>query len=294
MHSNDKTGHDSRVERALRYIAGNLDSAMTLGKVAAAAAVSRHHFHRMFLHNVGATVADYIRLQRLKRASYQLAFHRDKSVTDIAFDACYSTPEAFSKAFGRTTGLSPSAFRQCPDFSLWSRETHNHSKREHRVMTVEIRKFEETAIAVLEHKGPFEQIHKTLRQFIAWRKENGPPPSRSRTFNIYYDDPELVAAKDYRMDIGAEVRSGLKPNDYGVVRKVIPDLECAVLRHHGSWDTLGDAMRYLYSDWLPESSHGIGSFPMFVHRVNLYPETPEADLVTDIYLPLAVGPSNSD
>ena len=294
MHSNKKPGHDSRIERALQYIESNLENSLTLEQVAAAAAVSRYHFHRVFADNVGYTVGDYIRLQRMKRAAFQLAFHGEKPITEIAFDACYSTPEAFSKAFRKATGLSPTAFRRRPDFSLWSREIHNQPTREYRDMTVEIRKFEETAVAVLEHKGPMAQIQNTLRQFIAWRKENGPSPSRSRTFNIYYDDPEMVAAKDYRMDIGAEIRSSLKPNDYGIVRKVIPDLECAVLRHHGSWDDLGAAMRYLYADWLPACGRELDDFPMFVERVNLYPETVEADLITDIYLPLATGRSTSD
>ena len=156
-------------------------------------------------------------------------------------------------------------------------------------MTVKIKNFTKTVIACKEHHGPIEKVHETLRAFVAWRKKNGPSPKVSRTFNIYYDDPELVAAKNYRMDVGAEIRSTIKENDHDIVRKVIPDLKCAVLRHQGSWDGLGRSMRYLYSGWLPNSGHQTGTFPMFVERVNLYPEVAETDLITDIYLPLKVG-----
>lgn len=156
-------------------------------------------------------------------------------------------------------------------------------------MEVNIVNFEATNLAVLAHKGPMNQVYATLQQFVAWRKQYGPKPGKSRTFNIYYDDPELVAAENYRMDVCAELLSTLKPNDFGVVKKAIPDLLCAKLRHHGSWNGLGTSMRDLYSRWLPSSHYVAGPFPMFVERVNLFPEVAESDLVTDIYLPVSEG-----
>lgn len=280
-----KPNHDSKIERALLFIENNLDRPLNLDKVAAEAAISRHHFHRLFSACVGMPVGRYIREKRFKRACFQLAFHHDKPVTDIAFDAQYATPEAFSKAFAKSTGTSPRQFRENPDFSVWSHPTFQKDNGD-QSMEVDIVSFEQTHLAILEHKGPLNQVSETLQKFVAWRKKFGPSPRVSRTFNIYYDDPELVAAQNYRMDVGAELLSTLKPNDFGIVKKTIPDLTCARLRCLGSWDLLGPAMRQFYSHWLPKSDFMPDSFPMFVHRVNLFPEVPEHELITDIYLPV--------
>lgn len=284
MKRSDHTETDSRIDRARAFIAEHLDRALTLEELAGAAAMSRHHFHRRFTRLCGVSVGQYIRGERFKRACYQLAFHRDWPVTEIAFDACYATPEAFSKAFKKTLGVSPTGFRNSPDFSSWSRTPTE--QRGHQSMTVEIVEFKKTAIAAKEHTGPLEHMHGTLRQFIEWRKASGPSPEVSRTFNIYYDDPALVHASRYRMDVAAELKSVLKPNEHGIVKKVIPDLLCAKLRNHGSWDGLGAAMRDLYARWLPASGYEVGAFPIFVERINLYPAVAEQDLITDIYLPL--------
>ncbi len=277
--------HDSRIERAVAFIENNLDRPMDVDQLAAVAAMSRHHFQRCFKRHVGASVSHYVQGKRFKRACYQLAFHRDKPITDVAFDAQYATPEAFSKAFTKSFSVSPRQFRLKPNFSFWSEKETNSYQRE-QTMDVDIVNFEATELAVLEHQGPLSRVNETLQKFVAWRKNFGPSPSVSRTFNIYYDDPELVATKSYRMDVGAELLSTLKPNDTGIVRKTIPNLMCAKLRHHGSWNSLGASMRQLYANWLPGSQYSAGPFPMFVHRVNLFPNVLESELVTDIYLPV--------
>jgi DNA gyrase inhibitor GyrI len=84
----------------------------------------------------------------------------------------------------------------------------------------------------------------------------------------------------------ASMTAEVPPNPQGVVNKVIPGGRCAVLRHPGSHERIGESARYLYRAWLPESSEEFRDFPLFFHHLNLKPETPEHELVTDIYLPL--------
>ena len=43
---------------------------------------------------------------------------------------------------------------------------------------------------------------------------------------------------------------------------------------------------YLYREWLPTSGEDLRDFPLFFHYLNLIPETPEHELLTDVYLPL--------
>ena len=154
-------------------------------------------------------------------------------------------------------------------------------------MDVKIVSFAETKVAVLEHRGAPEQVNDTARVFIEWRRESKLSPVKaSRTFGIAYDDPDTVEPKAFRFDICGSVAAEVPANPQGVVNKVIPGGRCAVLRHPGSHDRIGESARYLYRDWLPASGEELRNFPLFFHYLNLKPETPEHELLTDIYLPL--------
>jgi AraC family transcriptional regulator len=76
------------------------------------------------------------------------------------------------------------------------------------------------------------------------------------------------------------------PNAFGVVSKTIPGGRCAVLRHVGSDDNLAATVRYLYAEWLPQSGEEPRDFPLFLQRVRFFPDVPEHEAATDVFLPL--------
>ena len=154
-------------------------------------------------------------------------------------------------------------------------------------MEVKIVKFEKTKVAVLEHRGAPGLVNDSVRIFIEWRKESGLSPVKfSKNFGIVYNNPDTTEPEQFRFDIGGSVSDDVPDNSQGVVNKVIPSGRCAVIRHHGSHDMIGGCAYYLYRDWLPESGEELRDFPLYFHYLNLLPETPEHELVTDIYLPL--------
>jgi len=67
---------------------------------------------------------------------------------------------------------------------------------------------------------------------------------------------------------------------------LIPGGRCAVVRHLGSHERLGESIIPLYREWLPQSGEELRDFPLFFHYLNLIPDVAEHELVTDIYLPL--------
>ena len=151
---------------------------------------------------------------------------------------------------------------------------------------VRIIDFRETRVAVLEHRGDPALIGNSIRKFIDWRKGAGLPPKISATFNILYDDPIETEPENFRLDLCAATPKDVAPNSAGVVGKAIPAGRCAVLRHIGSDDGLGDAISYLYADWLPRSGEEPRDLPLFCQRVSFFPDVPEHEAVTDIFLPL--------
>lgn len=157
---------------------------------------------------------------------------------------------------------------------------------EHPGHDVRIIDFEAVRVAVLRHEGDPETLGDSIRRFIAWRRQQGLHPGVSATFNILYDDPAGVPPEEYRLDICAATDADIEANESGVVAGLIPAGRCAVLRHRGPDETLRESIRYLYAEWLPDSGEELRDHPLFLQRVDFFPDVAEHEAVTDVFLPL--------
>jgi AraC family transcriptional regulator len=287
------THFQARFQRVLDHIEEHPLGDLSLDMLSGIAAFSKFHFHRQFAALFGISVYRYVQLARLKRASYRLAFRAEDPVIEIALDSGYEGPEAFSRAFKQRFGQTPTEFRERPQWAAWHaayrpiRETRRvHMKKDLQNAQVRIIEVEATRVAVLEHRGDPDLIGDSVRRFIAWRKEVGLPPKTSATFNILYDNPDDTPPAEFRLDLCAATDRAIQPNDAGIVAKTIPGGRCAVLRHVGSDDSFGEAARFLYAVWLPESGEEVRDFPLYCQRVAFFPDAPEHEAITDLFLPL--------
>ena len=285
--------HHGRLRRTLRFIDENLDEPLSLERLAEVAAMSKFHFHRRFTATLGLGVHRYVRLLRLKRATFRLAFRDGIPITEIALDGAYEGPEAFSRAFKRHLGQTPSGFRKRPAWRRWAGTfaavdaARSMMVADDGERAVTILDFKEIRVAALAHHGDPALLGDTLRRFIAWRRQALLPPAASATFNLVYCDPATTPAAAFRLDICAATDRAVAPNAVGVVGRTIPGGRCAKLRHVGSDATLGEAIAYLPARWLPRSGETRRDFPVILQRVTLFPDVPEHEAVTDIFLPLA-------
>ncbi|OUR69858.1 hypothetical protein A9Q77_08090 [Marinomonas sp. 42_23_T18] len=284
--------HEEKLLKALSYIESHLETPLSTESISAHVGLSQSHFHRLFSVRFGLSLYDLIMQLRLKRAAYQLAYRQDK-VIDIALGAHYQSPEAFSRAFLKVFKQSPRAFRKSPDWSAWHKKDNDLlAKRNAKMLSkqtykVELVNCESIQIAYIEHRGNANQLGLTIQAFIAWRKARGLSPSKSRTFNLIYHDPQTVPPDEYRFDIACVfLDTMLGPFDLTSKMKLrtIPAGRYAKIRHHGSDDDLGLAINYLYSQWLNESHRTLRDFPLFVERVRFFPDVAEHQAITDIYL----------
>ena len=95
------------IKKALSFIEADIgNSALCPELVAKQVHVSEAHFIRVFHILTGFTLSEYIRNRRLCIAGEQL--NSGRSVLDTAYNVGYESPEAFSKAFKRFHGVSPS------------------------------------------------------------------------------------------------------------------------------------------------------------------------------------------
>ena len=99
-----------RLKRSLDLILRHLDRHVTVEEVSTEAAFSRFHCQRMFRAMTGESIAELVRRMRLQRAAHRLR-HESVTVIEVALDAGYGSEEAFSRAFRRGCGMSPSRYR---------------------------------------------------------------------------------------------------------------------------------------------------------------------------------------
>lgn len=277
-----------RMARVLDYIDRHPDGDLSVAALAGVAAFSKFHFHRQFAATFGISVQAYVSLSRLKRAAFQLGCRPEMSVIAVALGAGFQTPDSFARAFRKAFGVSPSGFRENPDWSAWHAAILPHDTARKHAMThytadqVAITDLAETPVLTLRHQGPPHLLNATIARFIAWRKANGAGPQRTRTFTIFHADGE----GEPRIELACSRLPGLAPLE-GMGEGIIPAGRCARLQISGLGDDLEAPANWLYREWLPASGEALRDFPLFCERRNIGPGLPENEMATDLYLPLA-------
>lgn len=297
------TLHDyrARMMRVLAYLVAHLDDKLALEDLASVAAFSPFHFHRIFRGMAGETVGDLVRRLKLERAAYQLRSEA-ASVTEAAFAAGYESPEAFARAFRRSCGLAPTAYRRTwplPHFSqVLPRVLFDPARMSIDLeplaggtfMEISIERVPERRVMAIRLVGPYDQATGGFRSLISWAERVGIDWRRQPMFSLSYDDPESVPAAALRSDACLELPADTEPakSDLpdGAELRVLPAFRYAVHRLVGSYDGIHPAYQRLFQLWLPTSGEEVADQPCMEVYLNDCESLPAKELLTDLCIPL--------
>ena len=264
-----------RIARVAAYIAEHIDEELTLERLAEVACFSPHHFHRIYRGLTGETAAETIRRTRLQRAAFDLA-RSDRPIGSVAQRAGYGSVEAFTRAFASDHGLPPAAYRIAL-IHTWNGDDA--------MIEVKTTVFDGVRCAALAHKGPYHTIGERFEELTAWAGARNLFAKHRRWFAVYYDDPKSVPEKDLRSDACVEI--GPEDPVDGDVRLIeIPPARVAVTVHKGPYAELDRVYDALYGEWLPDSGEEADDRPCFEQYLNNPRQTPPAELLTAVNLPL--------
>src|SRR4051812_36302364 len=98
-------------QRLSEIVRESLDQEQDAGDLARHACLSRTQFYRVFRAMVEETPVAMRRRLLLERAAWQLS-RTQLSVTDIGLNANYGSLEAFTRAFRKAFGISPTLYRR--------------------------------------------------------------------------------------------------------------------------------------------------------------------------------------
>lgn len=109
-------GKVSVTEKVLSYIEDHLGQELSLEEIARELNYSKYYVARAFKENTGMTLHKYIQGRRLSEAARKLA-QTEQPIIEVAFDAGYSSQQAFTQAFHREYLCTPQEYRRIGRFT---------------------------------------------------------------------------------------------------------------------------------------------------------------------------------
>jgi len=99
-----------QINDAVSYVEENLTEEIEMERIAQIACVTKESYLRFFSYITGMTLKEYIRRRRLTLAAYELR-NSNLRVIDIAVKYGWDSADAFTRAFTRQHGITPSLAR---------------------------------------------------------------------------------------------------------------------------------------------------------------------------------------
>ncbi len=289
--------YKERMLRVLAHIQQNLDEALSPEDLAAVAHFSPFHFHRIFQGMVGESLMAHVRRLRLERAATRLK-HSDQPVTQIAFEAGYETPEAFTRAFHRMFGNSPTRFREIhqplpmPDvpsgvhYAPGGGPSDFTATRRDSAMEASVKKIDEMKVVFIRHVGPYNDVGPTWERLCKWAGKKGLIWWKPTMLGLCHDDPAITPPDKIRYDACIVTKKEVEPEgEVGV--QTIAGGDYAVAIHRGPYEKLGETYAALCGQWIPGQGREIAAAPAFEIYKNSPHKTKPEKLVTEVHVPLA-------
>lgn len=209
-----------RIHLALKFIDGNLDSDLSLEKVADKAFYSPFHFHRLFKAIVGETLNQYINRRRIEQSALILINHRKINICELSIKYGFNSHSAFTRAFKNYYGLSPLEFlKQRPGKYSKISQTESKNRQESYVFeqyicnidhhlnwikmnaNIEIKVLPEMNFAAITHIGE-KGLGDAFNRLIKWANPKEMLENKSsKVGRIFHDSFRVTSPDKVRMSV---------------------------------------------------------------------------------------------
>ncbi|MBX0316341.1 AraC family transcriptional regulator [Planococcus glaciei] len=276
------------LQQAIDYMEDHLEEPLAIEQIAKRANASVFHFQRTFAILTDMTVGEYLRGRRLTLAAHELSA-TDNKIIDIAYKYGYDTPEAFSKAFRRQHGITPSEARK----NLGGLKSYNRLVIQVKLRGAEPMKYkvvERGSFKVVGFKRTFSTLNdENMRGIPQMWQETNASGLDEKLFELNHGEIEgvlgvCVAGEGTHMDywIAAETDDGAT----GEFEEMeIPASKWGVFEVHGPMpDAMQDAWKKIFTEWFPSNPYepaGTPELEVYPHE-NAY----QPDSYSEIWIPL--------
>jgi AraC-like DNA-binding protein len=106
-----RIARNNRLDNAIAYISANPTEQITLSALADKVNLSESRFKGLFKEITGFTPGDFIQRKRIEKALEKLGSNPSVSITDLAYELNFSSPQYFSSVIRKYTGKSPAMLK---------------------------------------------------------------------------------------------------------------------------------------------------------------------------------------
>jgi AraC family transcriptional regulator len=289
--------YERRLPRVLGYIDAHLDEPIDLARLAAVANFSAFHFHRIFAAHNGETLGSYLTRRRVELAGMRLLSQPRLSVLSVALAVGFGSAEAFTRAFKKHFGCTPSQWKKRGTSPRMEKSKIGQANRrldqEKRPRTAYASSMNQTKssplavavktrpavrIAYLRYQGRFGV---PVGQFwgekvYPWMASNG--LLGAPRYGVSHDDPQVTNQDKCRYDAGVEVGVDFVASQGAQITTLSGGLY-ACTPFKGTSIEIPHAWERILREWLPASGYQLDARPCFEY----YPTDGEYDEKTGAF-----------
>ncbi|WP_288457494.1 helix-turn-helix domain-containing protein [uncultured Chryseobacterium sp.] len=293
-----------RMVKAIQYIDNNLDTELSLEKVAEVAAYSPFHFHRIFRLMTNETLQSYIIRKRIEKSAFYLAVKKNITVKDIYLELGFSSHSAFNKSFKKHYGKSPSEFRKsAPEkfhkiqlkqskngqmdavFQQYICNIENLLKWTRMNLKIKVTELPEMNLAAVMSLG-IANVESSYNTLIDWATEKKLFPGENiKMISVYHDSFKVTPPDKVKIHACMLLEEKLQQQE----NQIFPEILEAGKFIVGSGEvTLNDFEQCWVSLflWMNENHYSVRkAFPFEIYHTN-YKEHPEGKMLVDFCIPI--------
>lgn len=296
--------YKKRIVKTIQYIDANLDTDLSLEKVAENSAYSPFHFHRIFKLITGETLQNYIIRKKIEKSAFLLAMHKHLEIKEIYFDLGFSNHSVFSKTFKKYYGLPPSEFRKsAPEafhkiLQTQSKNGHIDTVFSQYICTIEnllnwttmnlkieVKEMPEMNLAAVMSLG-IAGVEPSYNVLVDWAKKKHLFPRKNvKMISVYHDSFKVTPADKVRIHACMLLDEKLEEATGEIFSETIEAGKFIV----GSGEvTLNDFEQCWVSLFLWMNEHHYAmrrTFPFEIYHSN-FKEHPEGKMIVEFCIPI--------
>ncbi len=251
-----------QLNAAMDYIEANLCAEFDPDKTAGIACISADSFARFFSYMTGMTLTEYIRRRRLTRAAEDLLDTRIP-IVEIAVQYGYDSAAAFSRAFAKQHGITPSLYRkEGGSLKVYSPASFHITIQGAKEMDFRIITREDTVVYGVskQYEGQGYRTREELRHSM-WASDFDDVPGQlcagewNQPGNTAYDgvwygiwqDGKYMIARERDYVKTEEVETGMIPGGTYAAFST----ECGTV----AWEEFPKLFARIFDSWLPSSPY---------------------------------------
>ncbi|MCB0804158.1 MAG: AraC family transcriptional regulator [Bacteroidales bacterium] len=278
--------YNERINKVIHFIHTHLSEKLDVDRLAAVAAFSPYHFHRIMSAYLNESLISYIIRTKMEVAA-GFILHTDMSITDVAYKVGYEMPSSFNKAFKKRFGVNPSAFRDNYDKARDYLKTSKTNKMKKTEMKHEVREVIPRKVIYVASTGPYDgkgtaDAWKKVCGFAGQKGLFGP---KTEFIGISFDDPHITDSSKLRYEACLTIdKEATAEGEMGV--KEIAGGKYVVFLHEGSYENFQASYDYIFGEWLPGNNSQLREEPSFELYLNSPEDTAPENLKTEIWVPI--------